>query len=114
MPWPAATLSWPVAPVEAALDGAEEVLIVPHNELFEVPWAALIDAHGRLMIECCVLRVAPALRVVAHRAALSLRAAGKHPGHVLLVRNPLPTPAQFPWLACAEAEVITVEDLRTF
>ena len=52
-----------LAPVEAALDGAEEVLIVPHKELFEVPWAALIDAQGRFLIERCVLRVAPSLRV---------------------------------------------------
>ena len=35
-----------VAPVEEHLTGIDEVLIMPHMELFEVPWAALIDAHG--------------------------------------------------------------------
>ena len=32
-----------VVPLEEHLTGAEEMLIVPHKELFEVPWAALID-----------------------------------------------------------------------
>ena len=32
-----------LAPVEAHLAGATEVLIIPHKELFEVPWAALFD-----------------------------------------------------------------------
>ena len=40
-----------VTPVEEHLTGAEEVLIVPHKELFEVPWAALIDAHEHFLIE---------------------------------------------------------------
>jgi hypothetical protein len=33
-----------LAPVEAHLEGATEVLIIPHKELFEVLWAALIDS----------------------------------------------------------------------
>ena len=57
-----------VAPVDEHLTGAEEVPIVPHKELLEVPWAALIDAHGHFLIERHVLRVAPSLRV-AHQAA---------------------------------------------
>ena len=32
-----------LAPVEAHLQGATEVLIIPHKELFDVPWAALFD-----------------------------------------------------------------------
>jgi len=99
-----------LAPVEAALAGAEEVLIVPHKELFEVPWAALIDAHGRFLIERYVLRVAPSLRV-AHQAAFSMKEAAKGPGHVLLVGNPLPTPPQFSSLPSAEAEINAVEDI---
>ena len=91
-----------LAPVEAALTGAEEVLIVPHKELFEVPWAALIDAQGRFLIEHCVLRVVPSLRV-AQQAAVSMEEAAKRPGHVLIVGNPLPTPSLFSSLPFAEA-----------
>ena len=47
-----------IEPVEHVLEGAREVLIVPHKELFEVPWPALIDADGRYLIERHVLRVA--------------------------------------------------------
>jgi hypothetical protein len=54
-----------LAPVAAHLEGAAEVLIVPHKELSEVPWAALFDSQaGQHLIERHVLRVAPSLRVV--------------------------------------------------
>ncbi len=73
-----------VAPVDEHLTGAEEVLIVPHKELFEVPWATLIDEHGHFLIERHVLRVAQSLRL-AHQAA---QRPGQHrPGHVVLVGN---------------------------
>ena len=62
-----------LAPVEAHLAGATEVLIIPHKKLFEVPWAALFDSQtGQYLIQRCVLRVAPSLRV-ARTAADALR-----------------------------------------
>ena len=66
-----------VAPVEEHITGAEEELIVPHKERFEVLWAALIDAHGHFLIERHVLRVSPSLRL-AHqrRSALDSSALG--------------------------------------
>ena len=57
-----------ISPVEAALEGAEELLIVPHKELFEVPWAALTDADGSYLIEGYVIRTAPSLRVAQQAA----------------------------------------------
>ena len=33
-----------LAPVEAYLEGATEVLIIPHKELFEVPWPHSLTA----------------------------------------------------------------------
>jgi CHAT domain-containing protein len=58
-----------LAPVEAHLEGATEVLIIPHKELFEVPWAALFHIQtGQYLIQ----RVAPSLRV-ARTAADALR-----------------------------------------
>ena len=95
-----------VAPVEEHLTGAEEVLIVPHKELFEVPWAALIDAQGCFLIERHVLRVAPSLRV-AHQAAQ--RPGQQRPGHMVLVGNPLPT--RLDPLPFAESEVNSVKGI---
>jgi CHAT domain-containing protein len=100
-----------VAPVQEHLTGAEEVLIVPHTELFEVPWAALIDAHGHFLIERHVLRVAPSLRV-AHQAAQRpgrQRPGRQRPGHMVLVGNPLPT--RLDPLPFAESEVNSVEGI---
>ncbi len=80
-----------IAPVKAALEGAEELLIVPHKELFEVPWAALTDADGSYLMERYVIRTAPSLRV-ARQAADKMQQDGNEPrGHVVLVGNPLPT-----------------------
>jgi len=79
---------------------------VPHKELFEVPWAALIDAHGRFLIERHVLRVAPSLRV-AHQAAQ--RPGQQSSGHLVLVGNPRPTRLQP--LPFAEKEAIAVEEI---
>ncbi len=58
-----------IAPVEAALEGAEELLIVPHKTLFQVPWAALTDADGSYLVEWYVIRTAPSLRVAARGTA---------------------------------------------
>ena len=82
-----------LAPVEAHLAGATEVLIIPHKELFEVPWAALFDSQtGQYLIQRCVLRVAPSL-CVARTAADTLRGTNgaEEKGHALVVGNPLPT-----------------------
>jgi CHAT domain-containing protein/tetratricopeptide (TPR) repeat protein len=99
-----------VAPVEEHLAGAEEVLIVPHKELFEVPWAALIDAHGHFLIERHVLRVAPSLRVADQAAGKAAqRPAQQRPGHVVLVGNPRPT--RLSSLPFAEDEVNAVEGI---
>jgi hypothetical protein len=80
-------------PVEAHLDGATEVLIIPHKELSRVPWAALFDCKtGQYLIQRCVLRVAPSLRV-ARTAADTVREmkGPEEEGHALVVGNPLRT-----------------------
>ena len=99
-----------VAPVEEHLKGTEKVLIVPHKQLFEVPWAALIDAHGCFLIERHVLRVAPSLRV-AHQAAVSVQCGAKRPGHMLLVGNPWPIRSGSSSLPCAQQEAQGVNDI---
>jgi hypothetical protein len=53
-----------LVPVEAHLEGATEVLIIQHKELFEVQWAALFDSQTwQYLIQRYVLRVAPSLRI---------------------------------------------------
>jgi CHAT domain-containing protein/tetratricopeptide (TPR) repeat protein len=100
-----------VAPVEEHLTGAEEVLIVPHKELFEVPWAALIDAHGHFLIEHHVLRVAPSLRVAQQAAVSAAQGSARRPGHIVLVGNPLPIRSGFRSLPCAQQEAQGVHDI---
>jgi len=75
-------------PIEAFLVGFKELLIVPHQELFKVPWAALIDADGQYLIERYVIRVAPSLRVARQAAAHTNR--GQTSGQVVVVGNPWP------------------------
>jgi tetratricopeptide (TPR) repeat protein len=95
-------------PMAKHLVGVQELLIVPHQELFEVPWAALIDADGRYLIESHVIRVTPSLRV-AQQAADCLLPSGEKSGHVVLVGNPLPTKLKS--LPFAEQEAVRVEDI---
>jgi CHAT domain-containing protein len=96
-----------ITPVEGALEGAlegvEELLIVPHKELSEVLWAALTDADGRYLIERHVIRTTPSLRV-ARQAADKMQTSG----HIVLVGNPLPIPKRFPSLNFADKEVESI------
>ena len=38
-----------LGPVEAHHKGATEVLLIPHRELFYVPWAALVAGYRRIL-----------------------------------------------------------------
>ena len=96
-----------IAPVEEALVGAEEILIIPHKELFEVPWAALLDSDGHYLIQRHVIRVAPSLRV-ARQAAEAVQPAPN--GHVVVLGNPQPLPPPFRTLPHAEEEAAKVEE----
>jgi CHAT domain-containing protein len=99
-----------IAGVEAALEGAEELLIVPHKELFEVPWAALTDADGSYLIERYVIRTAPSLRVARQLAdKMHEQGAQEEAGHALVVGNPWPNSAGR--LEYAEREAQTVARL---
>jgi CHAT domain-containing protein len=95
-----------IGPVEGALEGAEELLIVPHKELYEVPWAALTDSDGGYLIERHVIRTSPSLRV-ARQAADKMQTSG----HVVLVGNPLPIPERFRPLNFADKEVDSIHKI---
>ena len=98
-----------IAPVEELLIDAKDLLILPHKELFEVPWAALIDSSERYFIELYIIRVAPSLRV-ARQAADNMH--NGEDGHILVVGNPFPI-SDFDPLPLAEEEAGKVFDILT-
>jgi len=102
-----------VAPVEDHLTGADEVLIVPHRELFEVPWSALMAADGHYLIERYVLRIAPSLLVACQAANKVKQRCGRpgRPGHVVIVGNPSPLPEGWDDLPCAQREAEKVYNI---
>ena len=98
-------------PVHVHIAQARELLILPHKELFEVPWAALLDADGSYLIQRCVIRVAPSLRV-ARQAASQCALAGLRPGlgaHALVVGNPSPNREGALPQAESEAEFVALK-----
>lgn len=95
-----------IEPVQGALEGAEELLILPHQELYEVPWAALTDSVGGYLIERHAIRTSPSLRV-ARQAADKVQTCG----HVVLVGNPLPIPQRFRPLNFADKEVDSIHKI---
>ena len=79
-----------IKPIEHCLLQVEELLILPHKELFEVPWAALVDEHGCYMIQRHMIRIAPSLRVTSHAfKRLQPHVSTSH-GHALVIGNPSP------------------------
>jgi CHAT domain-containing protein len=100
-----------IAPIKTVLEGAEELLIVPHKELFEIPWAALTDFDGHYLIKRHVIRTAPSLRVARQAADKMQQHAKQSPGHVVLIGNPHPIRAQFHILPFAEKEVKDIKEI---
>ena len=72
---------WLIRPVEKYLH-CEEVLIVPHESLYMVPWAALLD-DSYYFVEKYVIRICPSLKLV--QAAGKQRATQKR---AVIVGNP--------------------------
>lgn len=73
------------------LEVAEVLLIVPRMLLIEVPWACLVAADGRYLIQRYVIQIAPSLRVERHAAESWERASADITcGQVVLEGNPLP------------------------
>jgi len=98
-----------VAPVAAALQGTEELLVIPHHALFRVPWAALRGDDGVHLLQRHVVRVAPSLRVAA--TARTLRAGCSRGSHAVVVGNPWPISAPLPELGGAEGEAALVSGI---
>jgi CHAT domain-containing protein len=79
-----------IAPLRPRLGGIETLVIVPHHQLFMLPFGALYDArHGRYLIEDYRLLVAPSAAVFKTALARSAARAGRA-GRVLAVAPALP------------------------
>jgi tetratricopeptide (TPR) repeat protein len=59
---------WLLAPLEE-ISGANEILVLPQGELWNLPWQALI-ADGHALVEATGVIVAPSLRHFQHAAAI--------------------------------------------
>ncbi|MBV9494434.1 MAG: CHAT domain-containing protein [Acidobacteria bacterium] len=67
-----------IAPL--ALPPTQRLIVVPDRELWRVPFAALIDAHDRYLVETTAITLSPSLRLGAANARYrSLFAAGHLP-----------------------------------
>jgi len=78
-------------PDETQSSSASELLIIPHHDLFDVPWAALRDAHGLYLVESFTIRCAPSLRVARDAAmAVLVGTAANARLPAVVVGNPIP------------------------
>jgi CHAT domain-containing protein/tetratricopeptide (TPR) repeat protein len=102
-----------VEPVAGALEEFEDVLIVPHGELFTVPWAALLDANGTFMIEKHALRLAPSLstaRQPSHPAppqGTYARPKTQQPLKLCVVGNPYGTDPPLPHAESEASDLVS-------
>jgi CHAT domain-containing protein len=111
-----------IAPIAADLpqDANQPVIIVPQGALFMVPFAALEDAQGKVLIEQHTIAVAPALQSLelSHKITQNRTASQKQltPQGKLIVGNPtMPSLADFTLnpLPGAEQEAKTIAQLLT-
>ncbi|EKX48504.1 hypothetical protein GUITHDRAFT_162382 [Guillardia theta CCMP2712] len=78
-----------VAPLSSSLHGRTEILLLPHKELFFVPWAALLDQQQNYLVQSFTLRVAPSLKT-ARMKSRGLLASSDGPKRICIVGDPHP------------------------
>ncbi|MEV6866406.1 CHAT domain-containing protein [Streptosporangium subroseum] len=71
-------------------DPDEPVTVVPHAELFRVPFAALRDEHGAYLVDRHAIRVLPALALAPDLSAPSERRPPHGPPSLVALVNPAP------------------------
>jgi CHAT domain-containing protein/predicted negative regulator of RcsB-dependent stress response len=85
----------------------ERIIFIPHQDLFRVPFPALMDSDGKYLVEKHTLLTAPSIQVLelTHKA----RQKGSRSGQgALVVGNPSPMPPGFQPLLGAEKEALDV------
>ncbi|BCS31945.1 hypothetical protein TBR22_A11480 [Luteitalea sp. TBR-22] len=83
-----------IAPLAADLPTApgSRLTIVPHGPLLHLPFAGLLDARGRYLIERHALHYAPSVAVLAAAVARDASDAPAPAGTAVVIGNPSPLP----------------------
>ncbi len=91
-------------------DPNERVIFIPHQDLFRVPFPALMDSDGKYLVEKHTILTAPSIQVL--ELTRKQRQNGSRSGQgALVVGNPSPMPPEFPPLKGAEKEALEVAQL---
>jgi CHAT domain-containing protein/tetratricopeptide (TPR) repeat protein len=91
-------------------DPNSHVIFIPHQDLFRVPFPALIDSDGKYLVEKHTILTAPSIQVLelTHKARQNSSRSGQG---ALVVGNPSPMPSGFQPLRGAEKEALDVAQL---
>jgi signal peptidase I len=91
-------------------DPNEHIIFIPHQDLFRVPFPALMDSDGKYLIEKHTILTAPSIQVLelTHQQRKNVSRSGQG---ALVVGNPSPMPKGFPPLKGAEKEALDVAQL---
>lgn len=81
-----------IEPIERDLAGADALLIVPHDSLWRVSFAALVDRRGRFLVESKTIFYAPSLTAWSSIADARQRSEPR-PVSLLAIANPTLDPA---------------------
>jgi len=91
-------------------DPNSHVIFIPHQDLFRVPFPALMDSDGKYLIEKHTILTAPSIQVLD--LTYKQRQNGSRSGQgALVVGNPSPMPSGFQPLKGAEKEALDVAQL---
>lgn len=90
-------------------DPDEPVTVIPHRELFQVPFAALRDERGGYLVHRHAIRVLPALALVPDLVTAAA-AASAGPESLVALVNPEPLPEERP-LRLLEANFADITEL---
>jgi tetratricopeptide (TPR) repeat protein len=105
-----------IAPIADLLptDPQATVFFVPHESLFLVPFAALLDRHGKSLIEQHTIAYTPSLQILALKQShspLPPHWLATDPQSVLIVGNPSPMPGELDPLPYSQREAEQVAQL---
>jgi CHAT domain-containing protein/Tfp pilus assembly protein PilF len=88
----------------------ERIILIPHQDLFRVPFPALMDSDGKYLVEKHTILTAPSIQVLD--LTYKQRQNGSRSGQgALVVGNPSPMPSGFQPLKGAEKEALDVAQL---
>jgi tetratricopeptide (TPR) repeat protein len=91
-------------------DPNERVIFIPHQDLFRVPFPALMDSDGKYLVEKHTILTAPSIQVLELTRKQQQNGSRSGQG-ALVVGNPSPMPAGFRPLKGAEKEAQDVAQL---